>query len=163
MKTDPTAETVFTKPLEGLGADIALLKRICAEHIDVVDSIDQEVKGKHGGDRKSEKIKGVIHSLDTSDQRDRSGQHTDVLDLIDQEVKGKHGGDHGNQHTGGKDNNVILATNPTGNERSYALRRLRKDRPDLHKKVIAFEMSPHARGYYSMIKFRNVPKVTPAR
>ncbi len=89
MKTDPTAETVFTKPLEGLGADIALLKRICAEHIDVVDSIDQEVKEKQGGD-------------------------------------------HGNQHTGGKVYNINLADDTAkGTSRSYALRRLRKDRPDL--------------------------------
>ncbi len=43
-----------------------------------------------------------------------------------------------------KDYNVILSSKPVGNERSYALRRLRKDRPDLHKKVIVFEMSPHA-------------------
>ncbi|MBA3766790.1 MAG: hypothetical protein H0W99_07350 [Acidobacteria bacterium] len=66
---------VTTKPLEGLGADLDLLKRICAEHTDVLDLIDREVQGKHGGDRKSDEIKWVIHPLDTSDQRDRSGKH----------------------------------------------------------------------------------------
>jgi hypothetical protein len=94
---------VTTKPLEGLGADLALLKRICAEHTDVVDLIDQEVKGKQGNPTGA------------------------------------------NQYQGGKDYIVILSDDAAkGTSRSYALRRLRKDRPDLHKKVIASEMSPHA-------------------
>jgi hypothetical protein len=33
---------------------------------------------------------------------------------------------------------------PSGNSSAAALRRLRKDRPDLHAKVLAGEMSPHA-------------------
>lgn len=33
---------------------------------------------------------------------------------------------------------------PAGTSSDYALRRLRKDRPDLHAQVIAGEMSPHA-------------------
>ncbi len=70
-------------------ADLDLLKRICAEHTDVLDLIDQAVKG-------------------------RQGERTDLLDNV-QEV----------------------APAPTGNSHAAALRRLRKDRPDLHKKVIA--------------------------
>jgi len=92
---------VHTKPLEGLGADVNTLHRLCAEH-------------------------------------------PEVRDLIDMEVKGKHGGDHGNQYTGGKIDNVQLATVPTGNSSTAALRRLRKDRPDLLKQVIAGNLTPHA-------------------
>ncbi len=33
---------------------------------------------------------------------------------------------------------------PDGNSASSALRRLRKDRPDLHARVLADELSPHA-------------------
>ena len=33
---------------------------------------------------------------------------------------------------------------PVGNTRAYALRRLRKSRPDLHQRVLAGEISPHA-------------------
>jgi len=33
---------------------------------------------------------------------------------------------------------------PVGNTRAAALRRLRKDRPDLHKRVLDGELSPHA-------------------
>jgi hypothetical protein len=93
-------EFVTTAPLEGLGADMALVKRICRD--------DKE-----------------------------------TLDLIDQATQGQHGGDHGNQYTGGKIDNVTLATT-TGNGEQYALRRLRKDRPDLHAKVLGNELSAHA-------------------
>jgi hypothetical protein len=90
---------VTTKPLEGLGADLNLLRRICAEHHDVLDLINRETQGKHGGDRKSEGIKTDNVRVDNPDAY--------------------------------------------GNDRSYALRRLRKDRPDLHKRVIAGKLSPH--------------------
>jgi len=33
---------------------------------------------------------------------------------------------------------------PTGNSESYAHRKLRKDRPDIHARVLAGELSPHA-------------------
>ncbi len=63
------------------------------------------------------------------------------MDLIDQVTVAPHGGDHS------KNNNVNLASDkPVGNERQYALRRLRKDRPDLHERVLAGELSPHAAG-----------------
>ncbi len=64
----------------------------------------------------------------------------DVLDLIDQarqrgEVKGKR-------------NDLLYIVQevqaPTGNRTDAALRRLRKDRPDLHQRVINKELSAHA-------------------
>jgi hypothetical protein len=88
---------VTTKPLEGLGADLKLLRRICADHVDVLLLITQVVKGKHGGDRKSEAVKSDNVRLDDG----------------------------------------------YGNDRSYALRRLHKDRPDLLQKVIDRELTPH--------------------
>jgi hypothetical protein len=44
---------------------------------------------------------------------------------------------------------------PSGNSRAAFLRRLRKDRPDIHARVLAGELSPHA----SMIEagFRKQP------
>ena len=92
---------VTTKPLEGLGADLNLLNRICAEH-------------------------------------------TDVLDLITRETQGKPGNPTGaNQYQSGKLYNVQDTTAPVGNSSAAALRRLRKDRPDLLKRVIAGKLSPH--------------------
>ncbi len=72
-----------------------------------------------------------------------------MLDLIDQARQRKHGGDHMS-----KFDNVQLAIEqaPTGNRTDAALRRLRKDRPDLPQRVINKELSAHAAmieaGYY---------------
>ena len=44
--------------------------------------------------------------------------------LLYREAMVEHGGDHGNQHTGGKDNNVILAEAVQGNSRAYSLDRV---------------------------------------
>lgn len=46
-----------------------------------------------------------------------------------------------NQHV---DNVNTLDERPSGNASESALRRLRKDRPDLHSRVLAGELSPHA-------------------
>jgi hypothetical protein len=77
---DRFIDFVTTKPLEGLGADLKLLRRICADHKDVLDLIDGEVKGEHGGDRGNQYTggKGVIHPLATRvnhSKRDRSTKH----------------------------------------------------------------------------------------
>ena len=50
-----------------------------------------------------------------------------------------------NQYTvkTGTVDNVNTSTRPGGNSPSYALRRLRKNRPDLHARVLANELSPN--------------------
>jgi hypothetical protein len=90
---------VTAQPMEGLGTNIEMLQRICAEDKEALDLIDQATQGKHGGDRKSEHIKRDIVTLD-ADRR--------------------------------------------GNTRQHALRKLRKDRPDLHAQVLKGKLSPHA-------------------
>lgn len=57
-----------------------------------------------------------------------------TLDLLDQAIQNPIGA---NQHR----NNV--PTQPAGNSAAKALRRLRKDRPDLHAQVLAGELSAH--------------------
>jgi hypothetical protein len=68
-----------------------------------------------------------------------------ALDAIDRATVGGHGT---NQYTKGlESNNITLQDTPkpqTGTSNTYALRRLRKDRPDLHERVLAEEVSPHA-------------------
>ncbi len=71
------------------------------------------------------------------------------LDALDQATVGKQGNPTGaNQYTeSGNGNNVTVSTHDEpvrGNANTYALRKLRKDRPDLHARVIAGEISPHA-------------------
>lgn len=62
----------------------------------------------------------------------------DVLDLIDQALQRPRGGDHRSN----VDN--INVARPTGTSQQRALRKLRTSRPDLHVRVVAGEMSPHA-------------------
>jgi len=66
-----------------------------------------------------------------------------LLDWIDSSTSGRHGGDHGNQFTGGKIDIINLATAPNGTSQQQALRKLRKDRPDLHERVLSRGMSAH--------------------
>lgn len=68
----------------------------------------------------------------------------EALDALDRAVQGKHGGDHGNQYTGGKSDIIRLAKPQHGTSADYALRKLRSDRSDLHARVLAGELSPHA-------------------
>lgn len=91
-------------PPEGLGTTIDMLKRLCSDHIAVLDMIDKAEQRPRGN---------------------ASGH---------------------NQHTRGNDNNVHISNDresPEGNASQTAIRRLRKDRPDLHAEVIAGRKSPH--------------------
>jgi hypothetical protein len=67
----------------------------------------------------------------------------DAIDLIDKAEKEAPAVFYGNQYTGGVVNNVNDTTRPQGNTRQHALRKLRKDRPDLHAQVLAKKLSPH--------------------
>jgi hypothetical protein len=60
-----------------------------------------------------------------------------ALDLLDQALQAPHGGDRS------KGDNVNLAQ-PDGNSQTSALRRLRKDAPELHAEVLAGHLSAHA-------------------
>jgi hypothetical protein len=57
--------------------------------------------------------------------------------LLEQALQRQHGGDRS------KNDNVKLAP-PTGNAQETALRRLRKDAPELHAEVLAGRLSAHA-------------------
>ena len=69
---------------------------------------------------------------------------TEALDAIDKLTQHKAGGDHGNQYTGGKVDNIQDGKAPTGTSKARALRKLRKDAPAIHKKVLEGDISPHA-------------------
>lgn len=111
VRFDSFEEYVKSNPPEGLGSDIKILRRLCADDLEALDALERAVQGKRGGD-------------------------------------------HGNQYTCGKDDNVIFATSNKGNSLDYALRRLRKDRPDLHKQVIEKKLSANA----AMVKAGLRPK-----
>lgn len=62
----------------------------------------------------------------------------EALDAIDRATQGDHGG---NRRSGTFNVDNVHIERPSGNRESTALRRLRKDRPDLHARVLAGELS----------------------
>lgn len=88
---------VATKPLEGLGADLPTLKRLCADNPAALDALDR-VTVQSPGRPKTENRNNVTNY----EEPDR------------------------------------------GNRADYALRKLRADAPDMHARVLAGELSPHA-------------------
>lgn len=71
--------------------------------------------------------------------------HPDAIDAIDRATQRRDGNPQGtNQYTAGTFDNVQGSTAPTGNSAEAAIRRLRFDRPDLHARVLAKDLSPHA-------------------
>lgn len=98
VKFDRFEEFVRTPPLEGLGADVELVKRIVKDDKEALDLLDQAMQTKPGRPPK----KAEAETLDN--------------------IQGF----------------------PSGTSESAALRRLRKDRPDLLARVIEGEVSAHA-------------------
>jgi hypothetical protein len=114
---------VTTPPLEGLGTDIKMLRRICQDDMEALSMLDEVSQRGPGANE--------------GDVRNPAGrnQHTEQDERINR-------------------NNVTF--NPqrdytaenerrgaVGNSREAALRRLRKDRPDLHEQVLSGELTPH--------------------
>lgn len=48
VKFEKFAEFVIAKPLEGLGADIKTLRRLCADDTEALDELEKAVQGKQG-------------------------------------------------------------------------------------------------------------------
>lgn len=67
-----------------------------------------------------------------------------TLDLLDKATQRPPGGDHRSENVPIKTSNTHLDPAPATGTRQQALRRLRKDAPELHAKVLAKEMSAHA-------------------
>jgi len=70
-----------------------------------------------------------------------------ALEALDEAIQSKPGNPTGtNQYSGIVDNvhNSTDRESPTGNTTDAALRRLRKDAPALHSRVLTGELSPHA-------------------
>lgn len=61
-----------------------------------------------------------------------------AVDALDRATQGKHGGDRSNV------DNINVADRPTGTSEAATVRRLRKDRPDLHAQYLANEISANA-------------------
>lgn len=64
-----------------------------------------------------------------------------AVDALDRATQGKHGGDRKSDQINVDNVNV---GRPTGNSEAATVRRLRKDRPDLHAKYLSNELSANA-------------------
>lgn len=91
------AEFAATKPTEGLGADLDLIRRVIANDAVALDLLDQALRNPEGG----------------------SAQRRATVD-------------------------VINSGRPDGTSKAYALRRLRDAAPEIHARVLAGDISPHA-------------------
>lgn len=102
------------KPLEGLGANLDVIRRLCADNPEAVDLLDRALGTKQG-------------------------ERSDIVN-------------NGNE--------VRSEARPVGNSRQYAMRRLRTRRPDLHARVLAREITPHAAMVEAGFRRRTVPMPT---
>lgn len=86
----------------------------------------------------------------------------EALDLFDRAMQNPNGGDRRSGRNFSLDN--IQTDPPSGTSREAGLRRLRKDRPDLHAEVLAGTLSTHAAMIQAGFRQRKitVPVGTPA-
>jgi hypothetical protein len=80
-------------------------------------------------------LKGLGSNVDFI--RDVVHRDTITLDLLDRALQNP-------AHVHSDVSNGNVTRRPVGNEERYALRRLRRERPDIHARVLAEELSPHA-------------------
>ncbi|MCL6733275.1 hypothetical protein [Streptomyces neyagawaensis] len=102
-------------------------------------------------------LKGLGASMDLV--RKLIADNPGALDLLDRAVQQPLGI---NQHKEGLDNIQTLGA-PSGTSKEAGLRRLRKDRPDLHAKVLAGHLTTHAAMVAAGFRKRtvSVPVTTP--
>lgn len=79
-----------------------------------------------------------------------------LLDLLDRALQRPAGGDRRSEDAINGNNVPVDSGRPEGNGRAKALRRLRKDRPDLHERVIAGELSPHRAAVEAGFRHRTI-------
>lgn len=68
----------------------------------------------------------------------------EATEMLRAATTGEHGGDRRSEEIKVRNTNLDSDVNPSTDDKGYALRRLRKDRPDLHAQVIEKKLSPHA-------------------
>jgi len=78
---------------------------------------------------------------DTYDTPKKS-RNLEALDAMDRVTGNTHGGDRKSEERKIKHDNITLEKEQ-GTSRSYALRKLRRDAPEVHARVLSGELSPH--------------------
>lgn len=134
--------TAFVTHPWGLDASLSLLQRICAEDLEALDVLDQ-VTTAHPGAKE-----GNQHAA----RKPVAAREEPQELFLPEDVEAK--------------TNTDIVSNYSereqahGNARTYALRRLRESRPDLHARVLAGELSPHAGMIAAGFRQRETPLTT---
>jgi hypothetical protein len=84
------------------------------------------------------------------------GADPETLDLIDKAVKGQHGGDRRSESIKVNNVDVDREERPRGNSRQKAIRDLRDKQPEIHARVMAGELSPHAGMVVAGLRTRSI-------
>lgn len=139
-----------------LGTVPELLKRILREGVwrEFVTQRGEHVEHQRFADFVvTPPLKGIGASIDLV--RRVIADDKEALDLLDQALQNPQGGDHS------KSDNIRLAqsSKQAGTSSDYALRKLRKDAPDLHAEVLEGNLSAHA----AMVKAGFRPKTFTVR
>jgi hypothetical protein len=109
----------------GLDTSLSLLQRICGENLEVLDVLDKATIEKPGGNNNPYGCKGK--------------ESRELLPITSEELF------HNEQLINSDNITIDSKERPErGTSRQYALRRLRNNRPDIHARVLAGELSPHA-------------------
>ncbi|GAA1264806.1 hypothetical protein [Saccharothrix xinjiangensis] len=114
----------FVTSPKGLNTTPTRIKSLIASDVELLDRFDQAL-GSHQGERRDLAAARAPERIDVVAEPDGDHPSTDTED------------------TGNFVDNIneVAPSRPTGTSRQAALRRLRKDAPEYHAKVIAGEMS----------------------
>lgn len=130
----------------GLDDVPALIKRVVGERMWSNRVVEQTGQPTCFGDFLSFVSAKPPEGLGTTPQTLRRLCHADLeaLDVLDRAIQDecRDGRSQGPQSSGGGNDNVIAhRSSQGGNSREYAMRRLRKDRPDLHAAVLGGKLT----------------------
>lgn len=133
VEFDSFEEYATTKTPDGLGTTIQHLKNACRDDpkaLDAIDKATQRGRGNQAGVNQYTKPEesGIVSNIHNS---------TSLGDQLNKSNSASLPSGHAGPSSAGTER-------PAGTTRDAALRRLRKDREDLHARVLAGDMSAHA-------------------
>jgi hypothetical protein len=88
-------------------------------------------------------IESILIASTKSENQDDVIAANEALEMFASAVTGKLGGDRQSKKAKSSSDNITTASD-RGTAKSYAMRRLKKDKPNIYKRVVAGEISAHA-------------------
>ena len=123
IKFDNFEEFVAAKPPVGLDASMRTLRNVCRDDAKAISAIDAVCQRKDGNPTGTNQH-GTVDNINSSSEENMSEDFLESLKDLD--------------------NPPEKEKRPTGTSQAGTIRRLRKDNPELHEKVMEGEMSANA-------------------